>query len=138
MERAATGKRDAIFWAKARDGKVLEEDWKEFIKAEGLSAAVDYPMSLYWKTLMKIYPNAKVLLTVRDPVRWYQSVNNTIRLGLKFIMESTAAAPIRMIGNLTGNPVSPAFFSCFAPTYLGPVYPGGLFGAIDAGEETAV
>ena len=46
---------------------VLEEDWKHFIKSEGLSASVDYPMSLYWKDLMEMYPNAKVLLHVRDP-----------------------------------------------------------------------
>ena len=46
---------------------MLEEDWNHFIKCVGLSASVDYPMSLYWKDLMEMYPNAKVLLTVRDP-----------------------------------------------------------------------
>ena len=63
----------------------------EFIKTEGLSGSVDHPMYLYWKDLMKMYPNAKVLLTV----------NNTIRLGLKFIMESTAAATRRKIVKTT-------------------------------------
>ena len=29
-------------------------------------------------------------------------------------------------------------WSCFSPTYLGPNYPRGLFGAIDSGQETAV
>ena len=29
-------------------------------------------------------------------------------------------------------------WSCFSATYLGPAYPGGLFGAIDCGEETAL
>ena len=138
MQRAFTGKRDATFWAKGWEGKLLEEDWKEFIKAEGLSAAVDYPMSLYWKDLMKMYPNAKVLLTVRDLVKWYLSVKNTIRHICRFLMESSGAAPIRMIGRLTGKPVGPALFTCFAPTYLGAKYPRGLFGVVDAGEETAV
>ena len=27
---------------------------------------------------MEAYPNAKVILTVRDPVRWYNSVKNSI------------------------------------------------------------
>eukprot|EP00091_Calanus_sinicus_P000876 TRINITY_DN10830_c0_g1_i2.p1 TRINITY_DN10830_c0_g1~~TRINITY_DN10830_c0_g1_i2.p1 ORF type:complete len:282 (+),score=72.09 TRINITY_DN10830_c0_g1_i2:151-996(+) len=137
MQRTMSGENDAVFWAKAGAGQVVEEDWKEFIKAEGLSAAVDYPMSLYWKDLMKIYPNAKVLLTVRDPVRWYLSVKNTIRHICAFL-QSTGAAPIRMIGRLMGKPVGPALFTCFAPTYLGAKYPTGLFGAVDAGEETAV
>ena len=31
-----------------------------------------------------------------------------------------------------------ALFTCWSPTYLGAKYPQGLFGAVDAGEETAV
>ena len=31
-----------------------------------------------------------------------------------------------------------ASFTCYSPTYLGPRYPGGLYGAVDSGEETAV
>jgi len=138
MLRAMTGKRDATFWLKAKRGEVLEEDWKQFINKEGLSAAVDYPMSLYWKDLMKMYPNAKVLLTVRDPVRWYQSVKNSIRHVSLFLEDSWMGAPIRLIGRLTGKPVGVANFTCTAPTYLGAKYPKGMFGAVDAGEETAV
>ena len=40
-------------------------------RTERLSAAVDFPMSLYWRDLARMYPRAKVLLTVRDPVRWH-------------------------------------------------------------------
>ena len=138
MLRAFTGKQDATFWPKVGRGEVLEEDWKQFIKTEGLSAAVDYPMSLYWRDLVKMYPNAKVLLTVRDPVRWYQSVKNSIRHVSLFLNESWLGTPIRLIGKLTGKPVGPALFACTAPTYLGAKYPKGMFGAVDAGEETAV
>jgi len=138
MLRAFTGTRDANFWPKVGRGEGLDEDWKEFIQAEGLSAAVDFPMSLYWKDLLRMYPNAKVLLTVRDPVKWYQSVKNTIRNICRFLMESTAGAPLRMIGRLQGKPVGAALYTCNAATYLGAKYPKGLFGAVDAGEETAV
>ena len=37
-----------------------------------------------------------------------------------------------------GQNMTAAQFTCFAPTYLGPRYPRGMFGAVDAGEETAV
>ena len=30
---------------------------------ERLSAGVDYPTSLFWKDLMRLYPNAKVTMT---------------------------------------------------------------------------
>ena len=35
----------------------------------------------YYKELMDKYPTAKVLLSVRDPERWYQSVIDSIYLG---------------------------------------------------------
>jgi len=138
MLRAFIGKNDSKFWTLAGRGEVSEEDWREFIKTEGLSAAVDFPMSLYWKDLVKMYPNAKVLLTVRDPVRWYLSVKNTIRTMCWFMMESLGGLPMRLIGKLSGKTFGPALFTCSAPTYLGAKYPKGLFGVVDAGEDTAV
>merc|ERR1719348_1929407 len=51
MQRAHSGKGDAILWPKAKSGEARETDWREFIKSEGLSASVDYPMSLYWRDL---------------------------------------------------------------------------------------
>jgi len=138
MIRAFTDKEGVDFWPKVAKGEALPEDWASFIKASRISAAVDFPMSLYWKDLLEMYPNAKVLLTVRDPVKWYLSVKNTIHHMAKFMTESTAAAPFRLIGRLKGNPMGKALFTCDAPTYLGAKYPRGMFGAIDDGQETAV
>ena len=98
-------------------GEVLEEDWKQFIKGEGLSASVDFPMSLFCK--------------------WYLSVKNSIRQIGTFI-DSWGSLPLRLVSKLTGKSGSPASLTTSAPTYLGPKYPRGMFGAIDAGEETAV
>merc|ERR1719184_10882 len=39
---------------------------------------VDYPISFFYKELMAVYPHAKVLLNVRDPARWYESVHGSI------------------------------------------------------------
>ncbi len=52
-------------------------DWEALFA--GYRAAVDYPTSRYWRQLSKIYPDAKVILTVRDPLKWYASVATTIR-----------------------------------------------------------
>ncbi len=41
-------------------------------------AGVDVPVSLYYKELMAHYPAAKVVLSVRDADRWYESVAETI------------------------------------------------------------
>ena len=54
-------------------------DWKAFF--EGYQAAVDYPACFYYKELLAENPTAKVILTVREPESWYQSVANTVYRG---------------------------------------------------------
>jgi hypothetical protein len=51
-------------------------DWKALF--EGYQAAVDYPSALFYQEQIRCFPDAKVLLTVRDPESWYESVLNTI------------------------------------------------------------
>ena len=41
-------------------------------------ASCDCPSSLFWKQQLEQFPNAKVILTVRDPEKWYQSCCETI------------------------------------------------------------
>src|SRR5712692_3824595 len=51
-------------------------DWNTVFK--GYQATVDWPACAFYKALMQAYPDAKVLLTVRDPEKWYESVSSTI------------------------------------------------------------
>jgi hypothetical protein len=44
----------------------------------GYRATVDWPAAAFWRELVEHYPDAKVLLSVRDADRWYDSVMNTI------------------------------------------------------------
>ncbi|SDM68684.1 sulfotransferase family protein [Nonomuraea jiangxiensis] len=39
----------------------------------GYRSAVDWPASFFWRPLAEAFPRAKVVLTVRDPGRWYAS-----------------------------------------------------------------
>jgi hypothetical protein len=41
-------------------------------------AAVDWPACTFYGELMQRHPDAKVLLSVRDPERWYESTRSTI------------------------------------------------------------
>lgn len=38
----------------------------------------DFPGALLWREMMDLYPDAKVLLSVRDPQKWYDSARATI------------------------------------------------------------
>ena len=82
------------FWQRAQQGQLTDQDWLEFIRASRLSASVDFPLSLYWRDLARLYPRAKVVLTVRDPVRWFHSVRNTIR-EVNRLKDSWLGAPLR-------------------------------------------
>ncbi len=60
-------------WLRAADGAA---DWEAVF--EGFTATVDYPGCTYWRELAAFYPDAKVLLTVRDPDDWFDSTQATI------------------------------------------------------------
>lgn len=51
-------------------------DWDSMFK--GYRAQVDWPGAAYWKQLSDHYPDAKVILSVRDPDVWFDSVQSTI------------------------------------------------------------
>ncbi len=44
----------------------------------GFRATTDFPSCVLWRELMDLYPEAKVVLTVRDPKKWYDSARATI------------------------------------------------------------
>jgi len=62
------------YWMEAE--KTGQTDWDKLF--EGYTAAVDFPPCNYYIQLMEKYPEAKVILTVRDPQKWYVSAYNTI------------------------------------------------------------
>ncbi|HUF37908.1 MAG TPA: sulfotransferase [Anaerolineales bacterium] len=53
-----------------------EPDWDALF--DGYRAAVDWPATHYWRELAAHCPQAKVILTIRDPEDWHRSYINTI------------------------------------------------------------
>ena len=51
-------------------------NWEQMFA--GYWATVDWPGAAFYKELTQRYPEAKVILTVCDPERWYESARNTI------------------------------------------------------------
>jgi hypothetical protein len=65
---------DSEVYVEAWDGK--DVDWNHTF--EKFNAAVDWPSSTFYKQLMEVYPDAKVIHTTRDAEKWYNSIVNTI------------------------------------------------------------
>lgn len=60
----------------ARAGRGERVDWTQALA--DYEACVDWPACAFWEELAETFPAAKILLTVRDPELWYDSVENTI------------------------------------------------------------
>jgi hypothetical protein len=61
-------------WHAATRGEPM--DWDALY--QGYRATVDWPECAFWAEQMHHFPDAKVVLTERDPERWHDSVMNTI------------------------------------------------------------
>jgi hypothetical protein len=61
-------------WRAAARGEPI--DWE--VAYAGYKSAVDWPTAYYWRELAEYYPDAKIILTVRNSEEWYKSARNTI------------------------------------------------------------
>jgi hypothetical protein len=60
-------------WIAAADGR---PDWEAIF--DGYAAAVDWPTATFYRELAEAYPEAKVILTERNPESWFASTQATI------------------------------------------------------------
>ena len=61
-------------WGDAAVGDM--PDWHDLL--DGYAAQVDWPGASFWPELMEAFPDALVLLSVRDHEQWYDSARATI------------------------------------------------------------
>lgn len=70
-------------WQHAVEGG--EVDWDRVFA--GYRATVGWPGAVFWRQLVDHYPQAKVVLSVREPRRWYESTYNSV---YQFAVRDTA------------------------------------------------
>jgi hypothetical protein len=70
-----------------RDNPHLIVPWQDFVGGkpldfeqafEGYRSQVDWPGARVWRESAERYPRAKMILTIRDPDEWFDSVQGTI------------------------------------------------------------
>lgn len=74
MEEVIKHPRHLKHWGEIMNGGAKE--WGTLF--EGYQSATDWPVAAYYRELMILYPDAKIILTVRDPERWHRSIMHTI------------------------------------------------------------
>ena len=63
----------AKLWQRALDG---EAPWEQIF--DGFNSTVDWPGGYFYRELIDVYPEAKVLLSVREPQAWERSMRETV------------------------------------------------------------
>jgi len=120
-------------WRQALDKTISKEGWKTIL--DEYAGGVDYPVSHFYKEILKVYPDAKVLLNVRDPVKWYQSVRDSILQVVK-IQNSW---PCTWFSSLMGIRNVPRMLHDLSdPVPTSSSQGIGMFTAVSKGEKTAV
>ncbi len=74
MKEVLASPRQMRLWHAVATGQ--QPQWDAIF--DGYQASVDFPSASYWRELVTHYPDAKVVLSVRDPDSWYRSANETI------------------------------------------------------------
>jgi Sulfotransferase domain len=87
MTEVFTHPEHADFWGSAWRGEPA--DWEGVLG--GYEATVDWPACTFYEELMERHPEAKVLLSVRDPEPWYESTRSTI-YEMSMLLESSPIA----------------------------------------------
>jgi hypothetical protein len=76
-------------WESAFDGQAV--DWEALLGDYG--SGVDFPICSFWEELVEAFPEASIILTVRDAHRWFDSYQATLRAAQKREMP-----PIPLVG----------------------------------------
>ncbi len=84
-------------WVEAGAGR---PDWDLIFK--DYQSMVDYPGAAYWRQIADHYPDAKVLHTVRDPDRWFESTQATIFSPASPAVQATEGPQAAFFASVTG------------------------------------
>jgi Sulfotransferase domain len=60
------------FWVEVAEGRANFD--RVF---SGYSATVDFPACIYWRDLIEYYPEAKIILSIRDAEDWFRATQKT-------------------------------------------------------------
>lgn len=100
MVEAMANPQHTELWSRAADAGTA--DWEAVF--EGFGATVDWPACRFWRQLAAHYPDAPVLLSVRDPDRWFDSASATIFQAIQadISQDSPAWSGMEMVRKIVG------------------------------------
>ena len=95
-------------WHDFATGKTSNINWKRLFEYH--TASVDFPVCIYYRELMEIFPEAKVILTHRDPELWWNSFIRLQKLFNKARLFSFCVPRLQKIFRFTDKIIIDDFF----------------------------
>ena len=93
-------------WREITEGK--KPDWEKLF--QGYDATIAWPPCFFYKELYEAYPEAKFILTTRDPERWAESIGRVMKLFPR-LQGFTFIPRVRKMVNLMDTLILPRFGS---------------------------
>ena len=78
MSEVIANEEQKRLWRALAKGAV--PDWSALFA--GYASCMDWPSAYYWRELIEVYPDARVILTWRSAESWWQSFEKTILAGI--------------------------------------------------------
>ena len=86
-------------WDRAAQGEKM--NWDDIFA--NYQSSCDWPSCSFYEELAAFYPDAKMILTLRDPEAWYKSVSSTIMGSMRKPVEGQEGPPGIFIPLLIGE-----------------------------------
>jgi len=86
-------------WHDFAVGKTPAMDWERLFA--GYVATVDCPVCIYYKELLEVFPEAKIILTVRDSQNWWKSFHRLMSIVNKARLLRFLVPKLRKISQFT-------------------------------------
>ena len=71
---------DVDFWVSVAKEEATDTEIREFFSSRGITASADFPAAFFYRRLVSVFPEAKVVLSTRSPTSWQKSMRETIYL----------------------------------------------------------
>jgi len=72
------GQDDVDFWLTVANGSASDEQIREFFCSRGCTAVADFPAAYFYTRLLKVFPEAIVILTQRSSESWQKSMQSSL------------------------------------------------------------
>lgn len=87
------GQEDTDFWLRVAQGRASDDQIREFFCSRGCTSVADYPAAYCYRRLLKVFPEARLVLTKRSPDSWQRSMRETLVKGY----ENRTTQPFRWV-----------------------------------------